>query len=70
MLGQMVLERVSLIEDLGVIMDQRIGFTKLHGRLSSWMLEFFRRVSEEFSPKLEYTACVWAPFVMHMSIKG
>jgi hypothetical protein len=32
MLGQMVLVRVSFIEDLGVIVDQRIGFTKRHGR--------------------------------------
>jgi hypothetical protein len=67
MLGGTVLDRVSFVNDLGVIMDEKMKFA---------MLKFIRRLSFEFRdpytlrslytslvrPKLEYASCVWSPF--------
>jgi hypothetical protein len=77
MLGGTVLDRVSSINDLGVIMDVKMSFSEhVNVMVAFAMLGFIRRLSLEFRdpytlkslymslvhPKLEYASCVWNPF--------
>jgi hypothetical protein len=73
MLGGTVLDRVNSINDLGVIMDEKMTFSE---HVAFAMLGFIRRPSLQFRdpytlkslytslvpPKLEYASCVWNPF--------
>jgi hypothetical protein len=71
-----VLDRVSYINDLGVIMDEKMTFSEHMDVMVAKafaMLGFIRRLLLEFRdpftlftslvlPKLEYASCVWNPF--------
>jgi hypothetical protein len=77
MLGRTVLDRVSFINDLGVIMDMNFS-EHIHVMVDKAfaMLGFIRRLSFEFRdpytlrslytslvrPKLKYVSCVWSPY--------
>jgi hypothetical protein len=68
MLARAVLDRVSSINDLGVIMDEKMNFSEhvdvMVGKTFA-ILRFIRRLSLYTSlvrPKLEYESCVWSPF--------
>jgi hypothetical protein len=78
MLAGTVLDRVSSINNLGVIIDEKMNFSK-HGVMVGKvfaMLGFITRLSFEFRdpytlrslntslvrPKQEYASCVWSPF--------
>jgi hypothetical protein len=75
MLGRTVFYRVSSINYLGLIMDEKITFSE-HVYVMVAMLGFIRRLSLELRDpytlkslymslvcqKLEYARCVWNPF--------
>jgi hypothetical protein len=68
-LGGTVLDRVSPINNLGVIIDEKMTFSEhldVMVAKAFAMLGFIRRFSMEFRElvrlKLEYASCVWNPF--------
>jgi hypothetical protein len=69
MLGGTVLDRLSSMNDLGVIMDEKMTFSEHVDVMvvkASAMPGFIRRLSSIYSSvvrsKLEYASCVWIPF--------
>jgi hypothetical protein len=66
-IGDSDLERVDVINDLGVLVDRRMTFVNHIESIvskSARMLGFIKRISREFSDPytdLEYASCVWSP---------
>jgi hypothetical protein len=76
MLAGIVLDRVSSMNNLGVIIEEKMNFLEHVDVMAFAMLVFIRRLSFEFRnpytlkclytslvrSKLEYASCVWSPF--------
>jgi hypothetical protein len=76
MLGGTVLDRLSSINDLVVIMDEKMTFSEHVDVMVAKYFAMLGRLSLEFTdpytlkslymslvrPKLEYASCMWSPF--------